>query len=122
MQGTWKTTSGSGTGAGGAALAIGAAVAVVALAPVIVAAVVAIVKALVIGAVALAVAGVAVWRMRSHRPLRQLPVRHTLPQVQARVLPAQQPDRPAVENHHYHFHGVSADDVAAAIARNREQS
>lgn len=114
MQGTWKTTSG-GTGIGSAALAIGAAIGVVAVAPLLIAAVVAIVKALVIAAVALAVAVMvvtaAVWRLRSRRPVRELPVRRPLPQVQAQPMPAIE----APQALHLHFHGVDAEDVAAIL-------
>lgn len=131
--GTWQTTSGGGglggdaggRGGGGGTLALiaGAAIAVVALAPVILAAVVAIVKALVIAIVVLTVAAVAVWRMRSRRPVRELPVRHSLLRAQARVLPAQPTEPAAIENHyHSHFYGMTADDVAEAIARRQEQS
>jgi lysylphosphatidylglycerol synthetase-like protein (DUF2156 family) len=120
MQGIWKTTSG-GSGAGAAALAIGAAVAVVALAPVILAAVVAVVKALLIAAVVLVAIGAVAWWLRSRRPARELPVRRAIPQVQARVLPAQRQERAAIENH-YHFYGMTAEDVAEALARRQEQS
>lgn len=122
-QGTWKTTGGSSGGAGSAALAIGVAVAVVALAGPVVAAVASLVKALVTVLAAVlvvaAVAGAVVWRLRSRRPVRELPVRRALPQVQARVLPAQA--QPAAIENHFHFHGMTADDVAQAIARRQEQ-
>ena len=125
-RGTWQTTSGSGGGSGTAVAVIAGAILVAALAGPVAAAVVSLVKALLVALAVVAVmAGallVLAWRLR-----RTQPVFHHRPQLltarRQAVLPAQQPERPAIENHqHFHFHGVSADDVAAALARNREQS
>ena len=124
MQGTWKTTSGGG-GSGTLIAVVAGAILVAALAGPVVAAVVSLVKALLmtLAVVVVIATGLLVlaWRLR-----RTQPVFHHRPQVlttrREDVLPARQSGRPAIENHHhYHFHGVSADDVAAAIARNQER-
>ena len=126
MNGTWKTTGGGGSGAGQAALVIGAAVIAVAVIGPVVAAVVSLVKvlltALAVTAVVVGALLVLAWRMRRTRRVCQRQVR-VLAASRLSVLPAQQQDRPAIENHyHNHFHGMTADDVAEALARRQEQS
>lgn len=125
MRGTWQTTGGGG-GLGAILGMIGAVVLVAAIAgPVAAAAaeLARIVVTIVAVVAALAVAGGAAllaYRVRHrHRP-------RALPSPGARVLPPgaaaplQEPQRPAIEaarQVHLHFHGVTAEDVAAIIAR-----
>jgi hypothetical protein len=124
MKGTWQTTDGGGGLAG--PLAIGAAVLAAAVAGPVVAAAAELLRAVVIivaVAVALAVlaaAGFVAYRLRQGRASRTTRVSfpRAVPLARAKSLSAPRP--PAVEGPrqvHLHFHGVSAEDVAAIIAR-----
>jgi hypothetical protein len=122
VKGTWQTTDSGGSGAGAAALVIGAAVMVAAVAGPVLAAVAELARLVVIIVIAAAVLALAatgtvvVYRLRHGQP-RALPPRmygsrSVQDRTQSRALPA----RPEV---HLHFHGVTAEDVAAIIARQR---
>jgi hypothetical protein len=127
MRGTWETTdSGGGGGLGTVVLVILAAAV---LGPAVAAAVAELLHLLVIVAVILAavagagLAGLAalrVHRWRTGGPAR-VPLLAPPPwrPVQAPTVARQVTGRPppAIEHHHVHFHGISAEDVAAVIAR-----
>jgi len=117
VKGTWQTNSGSGVAV---PLAIGAAVLAAAIAGPVAAAVGELLRALVIIAmvvVAVAATGVALALRLRHGPPRALPRRVFGPasvhaaqdRTQPRALPARQ-------EVHLHFHGVTAEDVAAILA------
>ena len=119
MKGTWQTNSGSGVAV---PLAIGAAVLAAAIAGPVAAAVGELLRALVIIAMvvvvlAVAATGVALALRLRHGPPRALPRRVFGPasvhaaqdRTQPRALPARQ-------EVHLHFHGVTAEDVAAILA------
>jgi hypothetical protein len=122
VKGTWETTD-TGGGIGAALGVIGAVVLAAAVAGPVVAAVaelaravVIIVIAVVVLAVAATVAAVAL-RLRDGPP-RALPPRvygsTSVHAVRDRTQPRALPAQPEV---HLHFHGVTAEDVAAIIAR-----
>ena len=122
MKGTWKTDSG-GSGAGEAALLIGVIVLAAAVAGPVLAAVGELLRALVIIAavvvvLAVAATGAAVALRLRHRPPPPLPPRvygsTSVHAVRDRTQPRALPAQPEV---HLHFHGVTAEDVAAIIAR-----
>jgi hypothetical protein len=134
MKGTWETTDGGG---GSTLLAVLAVLAAAAIAGPVLAAVATAVAELVrivlivAGTLAaLAVAGVVAFAaVRVHRWRTSAPARASLPAPPSwraiqtppapRPLPASRP--PAIEQHvHHHWHGVSAEDVAAIIARQQE--
>jgi hypothetical protein len=129
MKGTWQTTDGGGSGLA-VPLAIGAAVLAAAVAGPVAAAVGELLRAVVIiaaVAAALAVAAVAAavaLRLRGgySRP-RVLPPRvygsTSVHAVQGRPEPRALPPRQEVHVHH-HWHGVSAEDVAAIIRQEGE--
>jgi hypothetical protein len=134
MRGTWQTTDSGGGGAGlGTALLVlaGAALAAKLAGPVGAAAaelvwVLGIVVAIIAGGAAVALMGGWAWRWRRRRldaartyPQSRIPVRAAPPLPQER----QAPELPAASRRelpgglHLHFHGVSAEDVAAIIER-----
>lgn len=125
MRGTWKTES-SGAGAL-AVLAVVLIVAIIgaAVARPVIDAVTELVRVLLIAAAVLAGTAVAggiayvVWRRRHPRPIGTRPAPFIsaaqLRAIQGRSAPRQLP--PAEQ--HIHFHGVSADDIAAIIASQR---
>jgi hypothetical protein len=115
-------THGSGGGLGTAVLVIVMAAVAVKLAAPVAAAVISFVTVLLwtVGIVAaVAVAGGAAYAIyRWRHPRRELPLqaRATIIRPQSRALPGPQP--PAIENHvRHHWHGVSAEEVAAIIRR-----
>jgi hypothetical protein len=121
MRGTWQTTD-SGLAV---PLAIGAAVLAVLIAGPVAAAVTAVAQALITIIAVLAGLGAvggtayAVYRVRHPRPVQGPPAPRAgqVPWRRAEPLPA--PRRPAVEpprEVHLHFHGVTAEDVAAILA------
>jgi hypothetical protein len=122
MRGTWQTTDdGGGSGLGVVALVILAAAV---LGPAVAAAVAELLHLLVMVIVVLAaVAGAGLvalgaWRLRHSGPNRVTAVSfpRPLPQRPAESLTA--PQRPAIERPaevHLHFHGVSAEEVAAVL-------
>jgi hypothetical protein len=122
VKGTWQTTDGGGSGLA-VPLAVGAAVLAVAIAGPAAAAVAAVAEALVItiavlGAlVLLAGAAFVTYRLRHGQP-RALPPRvygsTSIHAMQGRAEPRALPARQEL---HLHFHGVTAEDVAAIIAR-----
>jgi hypothetical protein len=131
MKGTWQTTDGGGGGLA-AAVVIGAAVLAVAIAGPVAAAVAAVAEALVItiavlGALVLLGGAVfAAYRVRrgperargwqaNHIRVSHLPPAPRPPES----LPGPRPRAIGAPRHelHLHFHGVTAEDVAAIIAR-----
>ena len=120
MKGTWQTDSGSGLAV---PLAIGAAVLAVLIAGPVAAAVAELARAvvvIVVGVVVLAAIGgtvVVALRLRHGTP-RALPSRvygsTSVHAVQDRTEPRALPARPEV---HLHFHRMTAEDVAAILAR-----
>ena len=122
MKGTWETTD-SGSGAGEAALLIGAAVLAAAIAAPLLAAVAELARAVVIIVIVAAVLAVAArgaavaYRLRHGQPRTLSPgiihSRAATTAVQGRSEPRALPARPEL---HLHFHGVSAEDMAAILA------
>lgn len=120
MRGTWQTTEGGGGTVAVAVLVIAAVLVVEAVArPVINAAtdiVTAIVHIVLIGLATLAglaVAGtVGYLAWRRHRP-RPAEIQYTVPSA---IRSEPQRALPPVQQH-IHFHGVSAEDIAAVLAR-----
>jgi MFS family permease len=121
MQGTWRTTS-SGSGLGTAILVIVVAALAVSAAPAVAGAAASLITAALwtVGIVAAAAvtggAAYAVYRWR--HPRRELPLQAqaTIVRPAAAQLPPAAP--PAIENHvHHHWHGVSAEEVAAILRR-----
>ncbi len=119
-------THGSGGGGLGTAVLVivGAALAVKYAAPVAAAAIslasiVLWAVAIVAGLAAVGLVAFAIYRWR--HPRRELPLRAqaTVIRAQPRKLP-EEPQR-AIEQHiHHHWHGVSAEDIAAILARRRD--
>lgn len=125
MKGTWQTTDSGGSGL---ALVIAVIAAAVVAVPVI-HAVTALIHALVIAVAVLAglalAAGAALvaYRVRRGRPAAPLVVHQARPVTRpaAESLPA--PQRPVVERPaevHLHLHGVSAEYIAAILARRED--
>jgi hypothetical protein len=129
MKGTWTTDSSGSGGAGTVVLVIGAAVALAAIAGPVADAVGELLRAVVIAAavvVALAVAGgtaLVAYRVRQGRANPAVPVSPGRPVPPPRAQPLPAPPRAAIEaprEVHLHFHGVSAEDVAAIIRQSGE--
>jgi len=75
--------------------------------------------AVIVGAGAAGLVGLLVWRLRRTR----MGAARTMPPLPSNVARAAQPlpqARPAIEQH-VHFHGLSAEDVAAILARRDRQ-
>jgi hypothetical protein len=122
MRGTWQTTDGGG---GTIALVIGAAVLAAAIAGPVAAAAAAVAEALIITIAVLgglaAVAGTALvaYRLRQGRANRTTPVSFPRPVPRRPVQALPGPERPAIGRPaevHLHFHGVTAEEVAAILA------
>jgi hypothetical protein len=126
MRGTWQTTDSGGSGLGQAVVIVGAAALIASVAGPVAAAVAGVIEAVLVVLaviVGLAVAGglaLVAYRVRGRRANTVPPgIIHAPPParpVQARTVPR------AIERRevHLHFHGVTAEDVAAIIERQQE--
>jgi hypothetical protein len=126
MHGTWQTTGGSGgSGLGQLLAAIGVLLIIAAVAGPVVAAVGTLVHVLlVVVAVVAGIAGAALvayvaWRLHRWRHPTAARVTALPSGVPRAAQPLPEPQRSALERPemHLHFHGVSAEDVAAIIAQ-----
>jgi hypothetical protein len=124
VKGTWQTTDSGGAGA--VALVIGAAVLAAAIAGPVAAAVGELLRVLVIFVavvivLALAAVGAAVaYRLRRGRASGTTAGSLPRPVPRRPIQAVSEPQPPAIEalrEVHLHFHGVTAEDVAAIIAR-----
>lgn len=119
--GTWQT---SGGGRGGlvlvvviAALAIGSGAASAAVSALVT---ILVIVGCVVGLGLAAITGLLIWRIRSERPGAPIGARQASPippdprpQLEGSHKPAIEPPR----EYHLHIHGVSADELAAALRR-----
>jgi apolipoprotein N-acyltransferase len=123
MRGTWQTTDSGGDGIGAILGVIGVIVLAAAVAGPIVAAVTELVRLIVISVIVVVVlaviggAALVTLRLR-HGPPRALPPHSLLSAPREQEVTTSQPRAlPARQELHIHFHGLSAEDVAAILAR-----
>ena len=123
MRRTWQTTD---SGGGQLVLAILAVIVIAAIAGPVAAAAAELVRAVVIavavlGGLALAAgAALVAYRLRRGRQGAPLVARRVTPVTRQAAEPLPAPRRPAIERPaelHLHFHGLTAEDVAAILAR-----